>query len=635
MRFSLKTKLLVVIGLLGFVPIVGVALNTYSLSASRQASAQRDAAWHGVQYLEHINALVYATVMESRGIYMSPDWKTAEPFAKKLLADLDQIDATTKLWKADVVEAERGKIENMARDIDQFITFRRELVRLAKEDTTASARAYGDNDANRKVRSALNDKLDALSKDYAEHTAIAGLEAKRIVNVNAAILITLASLAVIALATGFSFVIRGLVRPLYALKNCLLQIAGGSLDLEVPGAARYDEIGEIAQAVSELRNAALEKGRIEQQQHAEMARQQAEEQRRIEAQAHAKAERERAALAEEQAAVVGSLAQGLKSLAEGNLTFRIGNSFAGAYEQIRLDFNLAADRLQETIRSIVEAARQIADAASEISDGTTDLSQRTEEQSAVLDKTAASMSEIATTVKQNADNAQHANQITTQTREMATRGSEVVRKTISSMSHIEESSRKIADIITVIDEIARQTNLLALNAAVEAARAGDAGRGFAVVASEVRSLAQRSSQAAKDIKTLITNSFGEVQEGVALANQAGAALDEVVASIKRAADVVAEIAQASSEQAGGLAQINTALSQIDESNQQNSALVEESAAAAKTLENQAAAMSAQVGFFRIESESDRGDHANGDVVGLVAARAADAVPRPVRQQARG
>ena len=224
------------------------------------------------------------------------------------------------------------------------------------------------------------------------------------------------------------------------------------------------------------------------------------------------------------------------------------------------------------------------------------------------------MEEISSTVRQNAENAQHANTITVQTRDIANRGSEVVGKTIKSMAHIEESSHKIADIIGVIDEIARQTNLLALNAAVEAARAGEAGRGFAVVASEVRSLAQRSAQAAKDIKTLITNSFGEVQEGVTLAGEAGAALNEVVGSISKAAEVVAEIAKASREQAGGLAQITSALSEIDEANQQNSALVEESAASAKTLEIQAAAMANQVGFFRIGGRKAQG----GDAEQLVA-----------------
>jgi methyl-accepting chemotaxis protein len=614
MRFSLKTRLLLVIGLLGMTPIVGVGLHSYNLGSSRQAGEQMDTAWRGAQALARLNGLVYAVVMESRGIYMSADWKQAGPFAKNLLRDLDEIDAVTNQWKQNVVESERGRIDDLSGAIAQFTSFRRELVRLAEFDSTANARTYGDNDANRSVRSALNDKLVALDNAYKEHTIDAEREVARYQRLNQDILIGLSGVAAIALALGFFFVISSLLRPLYGLRNCMLQIAGGSLDLAVPGADRADEIGEMAAAVTALRDAALEKGRIEQRQQAELQRQQAEAQRRLEAEAQAKTEAERAKIAAEQARIVESIAEGLKSLAEGNLTYRIDEVFAGAYEQIRLDFNLAAERLQETIQAIVEAARQVAGASSEISSGTTDLSARTESQSAVLEKTSSSMEEISTTVRQNAENAQYANTITAETRDVANRGNEVVGKTIKSISHIEESSHKIADIIGVIDEIARQTNLLALNAAVEAARAGEAGRGFAVVASEVRSLAQRSSQAAKDIKTLITNSFGEVQEGVALAGKAGAALDEVVASIKKAADVVADIAKASSEQAGGLAQISSALSQIDEANQQNSALVEESAAAAKTLEIQAAAMAGQVGFFRI----DGGENQSSEAAQLVA-----------------
>jgi methyl-accepting chemotaxis protein len=634
MKLTLKTRLLLVIGLLGVVPLIGVALSSYNLAAGKQASQQMDIAWKGAQYLGRINGLVYAVVMESRGIYMSPDWDTAQPFAKNLLRDLDEIQTAADQWKGLVIESERGKIDELSGDIAQFIAFRQELVRRAQFETTASARAFGDNDANRKVRSALNAKLVDLDKAYAEHTADAEREVKRIEWLNLTILYSLASLAAIALAVGFFFVIRNLIRPLYRLRGCMLQIAGGELHLDVPGADQADEIGEIAKAVMALRDAALEKGRIEQRQQAEVARQQADEQRRIEtelqartaeerekteaeaqrivvteqaraAAEQAKAAEERAKIAREQARVVVTIAEGLKSLAEGNLTFRITEPFAGAYEQIKLDFNLAAERLQETIKAIASAAGEVAGASGEISGGTTDLSQRTEAQSVALEKTSAAMEEISSTVKQTAENAQHASQITAETHKVADRGSAVVGKTIKSMSRIEESSHKISDIIGVIDEIARQTNLLALNAAVEAARAGEAGRGFAVVASEVRSLAQRSAQAAKDIKQLITNSSGQVKEGVDLVNQAGAALDEVVASIKKAADIVAEIARASTEQATGLAQINTALSQMDEVNQQNSSLVEESAAAAKTLENQAAAMASQVGFFRIGGDDDQ------------------------------
>jgi methyl-accepting chemotaxis protein len=209
------------------------------------------------------------------------------------------------------------------------------------------------------------------------------------------------------------------------------------------------------------------------------------------------------------------------------------------------------------------------------------------------------MEEISVTVRKNAENARQANQLTIDTRAVADRGGDVCASAIKAMVRIEEASSKVADIIGVIDEIARQTNLLALNAAVEAARAGDAGRGFAVVASEVRSLSQRSSQAATDIKKLIANSSSEVAQGVDLVNRTGAALTEIVSSIKEVADIVADIATASVEQSTGLDQISKAVAQMDEATQQNSALVEENAATAKTLEQQASAMTERVSFFRI------------------------------------
>ena len=268
-----------------------------------------------------------------------------------------------------------------------------------------------------------------------------------------------------------------------------------------------------------------------------------------------------------------------------------------------------ATQVRSTIGNIKASAREVTNASAEISTSTTDLSQRTEEQAASLEETSASMEEISATVKKNAENAQHASQSAGATREVAARGGAVVAKAVEAMAKIEESSRKISDIIGVIDEIARQTNLLALNAAVEAARAGDAGRGFAVVASEVRSLAQRSSQAAKDITGLITNSNGQVKDGVDLVNRAGSALTEIVESIKQVADIVADIASASAEQATGLDQINKALTQMDDVTQQNSALVEENAATAKTLEHQAKAMDDQVAFFQIDATQGEGSAA--------------------------
>ena len=292
-------------------------------------------------------------------------------------------------------------------------------------------------------------------------------------------------------------------------------------------------------------------------------------------------------------------------LAEGRLNVAIpGLGRKDEVGQVSAAVAAMVTRMREVIMGITVSTREVSSASAEISSSTTDLSQRTEEQAASLEETSASLEEISATVRKNAENAQQANLFATETNRVAERGGAVVSEAVTAMARIEESSRKITDIIGVIDEIARQTNLLALNAAVEAARAGDAGRGFAVVASEVRSLAQRSSQAAKDITNLITNSSGQVKDGVDLVNRAGESLTDIVASIKKVAVIAGEIASASNEQATGIDQVSKALTQMDEVTQQNSALVEENAATAKTLEYQAQAMDERVAFFQIDDSAE-------------------------------
>jgi methyl-accepting chemotaxis protein len=364
-----------------------------------------------------------------------------------------------------------------------------------------------------------------------------------------------------------------------------------------------DEIAQMRDALRELERAAEAKETAECE-AAEQRQEARDAQRRFQAsqrdsERHRQEERARNAAA--QSGVVGALAQGLAKLSEGDLTVRLSEGFTEATRQIRDDFNAAAARLQGTIGAIVRATREVSGASTEISGSTTDLSQRTEEQAASLEQTSAAMEEISSTARRNAGNAEQASRAASGACELADRSGQVVANTVAAMARIKESSGKIADIIGLIDEIARQTNLLALNAAVEAARAGDAGRGFAVVASEVRNLAQRSSQAAKDIAQLITNSNGQVQEGVELVNESGGTLSGIVQSIKDVAAIVSEIASACSEQSSSISQINKALTQMDEITQQNSALVEQSAATAKMLETQAAAMSAQAGTFRIDA----------------------------------
>jgi methyl-accepting chemotaxis protein len=409
--------------------------------------------------------------------------------------------------------------------------------------------------------------------------------------------------------TGFlTFVIAlSITRPIGQLVTTMGELAKGHNDVDVQGTERGDEIGQMARAVLVFRDAAVEKIRLEGE-SAEQRRA-AEEERRRNSEAQAKA-------AAEQAAAVEALASGLAKVSDGDLRVRLKDGFTDTYRQLRDDFNTTVERLHETIQAIATSTREVAGTAAEISTSTTDLSQRTEEQAAGLEETSASMEQISATVKKNAENAQQANQFPVGTREVADRGGQVVAQAVSAMARIEESSRKISDIISVIDEIARQTNLLALNAAVEAARAGEAGRGFAVVASEVRSLAQRSSQAAKDIKDLITNSSGQVQEGVELVNRAGASLTEITDSIKRVVEIVSEIASASGEQSTGIDQVNTALTQMDEVTQQNSALVEQNAAAAKSLEQQSQSMEQRASFFRVEDVQ----RAGGTPVAAIAKR---------------
>jgi methyl-accepting chemotaxis protein len=309
---------------------------------------------------------------------------------------------------------------------------------------------------------------------------------------------------------------------------------------------------------------------------------------------------------------------------------------AGANRLLSEGFNELVASIGGVIADIKAAAREVSSASAEISSSTMDLSQRTEEQAASLEQTSASMEEIATTVKKNADNARHANELIGATRSTADRGGQIVSDAVTAMSRIEESSRKISDIISVIDEIARQTNLLALNAAVEAARAGEAGRGFAVVASEVRSLAQRSSQAAKDIKHLITNSSSQVQEGVQLVNLAGASLQDIVASVKDVVAIVADISKASDEQAAGIDQVNKALVQMDEMTQQNTALVEENAASVRTLEELASNTDDRVSVFKTAVPAQ--SLASAKVVARAPARPSPAAagrPQAKPQPARG
>lgn len=305
-------------------------------------------------------------------------------------------------------------------------------------------------------------------------------------------------------------------------------------------------------------------------------------------------------------------------LESGDLTTSIMIESHDEFGQQLSTLKSMQDRLKVVITGIKDGASQVSSAAEQVAQGNTDLSQRTQEQASSLEEIASSMEEMTSTVNQNADNAKQADQLARAARDKAEKGGEVANQAVNAMNEINESSKKIVDIVALIDEIAFQTNLLALNAAVEAARAGEQGRGFAVVANEVRNLAARCATAAKEIKSLIENSVSQIQGGTRLVGESGKTLEDIVISIKKVSDIVAEIAMASEEQSQGIAQVNQAVMQMDEMTQQNASLVEEAAAASEAMGAQAEELRNSVEFFKVNGTSDihveRIDHVSSEAI---------------------
>ncbi|HQT47787.1 MAG: chemotaxis protein [Acidocella sp. 20-63-7] len=309
-------------------------------------------------------------------------------------------------------------------------------------------------------------------------------------------------------------------------------------------------------------------------------------------------EAERNEAAQKQAGVVNALAVGLEHLSQGNLLFRLTTAFSAEYEKLRADFNATVEKLQATMQAIAVNTHGVGTGTLEITEASDDLSRRTEQQAASLEETAAALDQITVTVRKTAEGAAAARSVATQAQADAEHSGSVVRDAVTAMNGIEASSQKISNIIGIIDEIAFQTNLLALNAGVEAARAGDAGRGFAVVATEVRSLAQRSADAAKEIKALISTSGQQVQTGVKLVGETGQVLGRIVEQVARLNKLVVDITASTGEQASGLAEVNAAITQMDQVTQQNAAMAEESTAACHSLSGEAAELGRLVAQFQ-------------------------------------
>jgi methyl-accepting chemotaxis protein len=383
---------------------------------------------------------------------------------------------------------------------------------------------------------------------------------------------------------------RSIAGPVKRLTDVMMRLARGDLTAEVTHQSRGDELGAMSRAVQVFKDNALALDTASSE-NALLERSSAAERLR--------AEEERRASAEDQRKVVEALAAALSRLADADVTYRVTEAMPPEYRQIQQDYNTAMDALQSTLRAVSAAASSITVGTEEIAQASDDLSRRTEQQAASLEQTAAALDQLTATVRRSAGGAREASDLVTTTRSEAEQSSEVVRNAVLAMGEIEKSSGQITQIIGVIDEIAFQTNLLALNAGVEAARAGDAGRGFAVVAQEVRALAQRSADAAKEIKGLISASSTQVGSGVKLVGETGKALQRIVERVGEIDTLVTEISASAAEQATGLQEVNTAVNQMDEVTQQNAAMVEQATAATHSLKAETSELGRLVSRFRV------------------------------------
>ncbi|MBZ0163455.1 MAG: methyl-accepting chemotaxis protein [Notoacmeibacter sp.] len=408
-----------------------------------------------------------------------------------------------------------------------------------------------------------------------------------------------AVLAVLGSLASVLIVGRTISKPLGRLRAAMIAISGGELDTEIPGRERSDELGEMAGTVEVFRENALERVRLEAEADANRS---LSEKERIER------ERRQAKEAAEVKFAVDNLATGLGALADGKLSYRIDTAFSEQLDKTRCDFNAAVERLEDTMRQVGRNTQAILSGSNEIQSAADDLSKRTEQQAASVEETAAAVVQVTSSMKESAARAEEAGHLVSRTKATAEQSGQVMRQAIAAMGEIETSSQEIGNIVGVIDDIAFQTNLLALNAGVEAARAGDAGKGFAVVAQEVRELAQRSAEAAKEIKTLITSSNQQVHSGVSLVGETSKVLEGMVAEVQDINDHVRSIVEAVSEQSRSLQEINTAVTTIDQSTQQNAAMVEQSTAATIGLTNEISSLNDLLAQFDV-SGSDRAPEA--------------------------
>ena len=522
-----------------------------------------------------------------RGFALDGDMDRLEDSARYAAAFDERINAYRE---ATLIPEQRERAERLQAMVAELrATMERGIELVRNPATRAEAHALFASTKLTDMRTLVNEMLAVQ-----EESLLARGEQQQAALDMADVILLVGGIITILISIGMGILLaRSIATPVTQMTATMGKLSAGDNSVTIPGAGRKDEIGDMAAAVQGFKDAAIEKIRMEGEAAAQRAAAEAERARNEETQKKSAAE---------QAIVVSGLADGLTQLSSGNLTYRITRDFPGEYKKLQDDFNEAMAQLMDTMKVISAASQGIRSGAGEMSGAADDLSKRTEQQAASLEETAAALDEITATVKRAADGSRQAHSSAANARTDAEKGGEVMRGAIAAMQAIEQSSQQIAQIIGVIDEIAFQTNLLALNAGVEAARAGDAGRGFAVVASEVRALAQRSAEAAKEIKGLISKSTDQVESGAKLVGETGDSLQRIIGRVAEINELVREIASSAEEQAVGLSQVNTAVNQMDQGTQQNAAMVEESTAASHALAHEARELANLVSKFNIGNE---------------------------------
>ena len=607
------TKMILAFGL-----VIAISFAVNALSWSSLSFQQKSNGWtvHTYEVLDQIDTIVAAMVDREtglRGYLLSGNENFLEPYksgTENYRAAFDKVVALT---------SDNAAQQKRFAELDALVTewtgqvAEKEIALMKSAATMEQARGMEIAGAGKQWMDAIRAKAAEISGEEASLLTIRG-EAAEAAASSARLTILLGGLAMALVIAGVLFLLqKSLISPLVRMAGSMRTLATGDTSIEVPGVGRKDEVGEMAASVEVFRQNAIANRKLEEE--AEVNRGEIESTRQTN-------ERRMRDEAEKLRFATESLGDGLQRLANGDISFQLTEEFAADYEPLRQNFNASLQQLATTIGAVLQSVAAMDDGTREIADGANDLSKRTEQQAAALEETAAALDEITVNVRNSTERTEEARNVAVRANTDAARSAEIVAQAVEAMQRIEQSSHQVSNIIGVIDEIAFQTNLLALNAGVEAARAGEAGKGFAVVAQEVRELAQRSAEAAKEIKTLISASSTQVTSGVELVGETGDALKAIGDYVVQINDLMDAIAGSAREQTTGLAEVNTAVNQMDQTTQQNAAMVEQSTAAAATLAGESGRLRELVSQFRLA----------GGAASVSAQRSSAASSRPAASQ---